>query len=205
MSKTKTETPVLRNSADIPWEETRLYLPADETEEENKALYERLKKEIADGHPVDEYNNEVLCRLTPLQQKEVGIPAFYIRPVVPRLKSSDENEARLSEMAHLEDELYKAEEEAGIPHQKQNFVVCALQKYADWKENRPRHKVDKRIYVLLTVFLGWCGAHRFLERRWKLGIFYLLVGWTGLGLAFALVDLLIALPIPKDENGMIEI
>ena len=65
ISKTKTETPVLRNSADIPWEETCLYLPADETEEENKALYERLKKEIADGHPVDEYNNEVLCRLTP--------------------------------------------------------------------------------------------------------------------------------------------
>lgn len=170
-----------------------------------KALYERLKKEIADGHPVDEYNNEVLCRLTPLQQKEVGIPAFYIRPVVPRLKSGDENEARLSEMAHLENELYKAEEKAGIPHQKQNFVVRALQKYADWKENRPRHKVDKRIYVLLTIFLGWCGAHRFLEHRWKLGIFYLLVGWTGLGLAFALVDLLIALPIAKDENGMIEI
>lgn len=43
------------------------------------------------------------------------------------------------------------------------------------------------------------------EHRWKLGIFYLLVGWTGLGPAFALVDLLIALPIPKDENGMIEI
>lgn len=36
-------------------------------------------------------------------------------------------------------------------------------------------------------------------------ILYLLVGWTGLGLAFALVDLLIALPIPKDKNGMIEI
>ena len=105
---------------------------------------------------MDEYNNEVLCRLTPLQQKEVGIPAFYIRPVVPRLKSSDENEARLSEMAHLEDELYKAEEEAGIPHQKQNFVVRALQKYVDWKENRPRHKVDKRIYVLLLFF--WAGA-----------------------------------------------
>ena len=23
-----------------------------------------------------------------------------------------------------------------------------------WEENRPRHKVDKRIYVLLTVFSG---------------------------------------------------
>ena len=74
-----------------------------------------------------------------------------------------------------------------------------------WEENRPRHKVDKQIYVLFTIFLGWCGAHRFLKHRWKLGVFYLLVGWTGLGLAFALVDLLIALPIPKDENGMIEI
>ena len=47
-----------------------------------------------------------------------------------------------------------------------------------WEETRLRHKVDKRIYLL--------------------------VGWTGLGLAFSLVDLLIALPIPKDENGMIE-
>ena len=65
MSKTKTETPVLRNFADIPWEENRLYLPADETEEENKALYERLKKEIRSRPPVDEFNHEVLRRLTP--------------------------------------------------------------------------------------------------------------------------------------------
>ena len=44
-----------------------------------------------------------------------------------------------------------------------------LRNFADipWEENRPRHKVDKRIYVLLTVFLGWCGAHRFLEHRWN--------------------------------------
>lgn len=63
---------------------------------------------------------------------------------------------------------------------------------------------EQRPYYF-TIFLGWCGAHRFLEHRWKLGVFYLLVGWTCLGLAFALVDLLIALPIPKDENGMIEI
>ena len=53
----------------------------------------------------------------------------------------------------------------------------------------------------------WAGAVHtaFWSTAGKLGIFYLLVGWTGLGLAFALVDLLIALPIPKDENGMIEI
>ena len=27
-----------------------------------------------------------------------------------------------------------------------------------WEETRLRHKVDKRIYVLLTVFLGWCAG-----------------------------------------------
>lgn len=43
------------------------------------------------------------------------------------------------------------------------------------------------------------------ENRTAGFILYLLVGWTGLGLAFSLVDLLIALPIPKDENGMIDI
>lgn len=43
------------------------------------------------------------------------------------------------------------------------------------------------------------------ENRTAGFILYLLVGWTGLGLAFALVDLLIALPIPKDENGMLKI
>ena len=45
----------------------------------------------------------------------------------------------------------------------------------------------------------------FLAAKNRAAGFILLVGWTGLGLAFALVDLLIVLPIPKDENGMVEI
>lgn len=44
MSKTKTETPVLRNSADIPWEENRLYLPADETEKRTKLFTNASRK-----------------------------------------------------------------------------------------------------------------------------------------------------------------
>lgn len=104
-------------------------------------------------------------------------------------------------------ELFSDQSKEFKPISKTKAETPVLRNSADipWEENRPRHKVDKRIYVLLTIFLGWCGAHRFLKHRWKLGVFYLLVGWTGLGLAFALVDLLIALSIPKDENGMIEI
>ena len=104
-------------------------------------------------------------------------------------------------------ELFSDQSKEFKPMSKTKTEPPVLRNSADipWEETRLRHKVDKRIYVLLTVFLGWCGAHRFLEHRWKLCVFYLLVGWTGLGLAFALVDLLIALPIAKDENGMIEI
>ena len=51
-----------------------------------------------------------------------------------------------------------------------------------WEETRLRHKVDKRIYVLLLFF--WAGAvHTAFWSTAGTGIFYLLVGWTGLGLA----------------------
>ncbi len=204
MSNKAAATVPVRHSTEIPWEETRLYLPQDETEEENKALYDRLKREIAQGHPVDEYDTSLLARLTPLQQREVGIPIYFIRPVTPHLVSNDANEVRVGDMARLEDELYAAEQSAGI-QRKQPFVVRMLEKYADWKVNRPRHLVDKRVYLILAILLGWCGAHRFYEHRWKLGLFYLAVGWTGIGLAFALVDVLIALPLAKNEDGLIAV
>lgn len=201
MAKQHEEETIIR-SQDIPWEELRLYLPEDETEEENKALYKKMKKQIEDGFPIDEFTNEELSRLTPLQQKEIGIPAFYVRPVTPRLVSNDQKESRLSDMAQLEDELYAAEKAAGI-QRKQPLLVRLLVKWADYKENRVRHSVKKSTYIWLTVLLGWCGMHRFYEKRWKLGLFYLLTSWTGFGIALAVVDFMIAVPIKADEDGMI--
>ncbi|WP_197036951.1 hypothetical protein [Faecalibacterium prausnitzii] len=62
-------------------------------------------------------------------------------------------------------------------------------------------KKEEKLYKMSIFDFNFLAA----KNRAAGFILYLLVGWTGLCLAFALVDLLIALPIPKDENGMIEI
>ncbi len=109
-----------------------------------------------------------------------------------------------AELALLEDELYDVQKAAG-----QEKELTGLKKLIDryfiWQEERQLHQVDKKRYLLLSVFLGWMGIHRFYERRWMLGIFYLSLCWTGFPIALAFVDILIAIPKQADENGCISI
>lgn len=80
-----------------------------------------------------------------------------------------------------------------------------LGKYLWWKVNRPRHKVKKRTYILLTIFLGWIGVHRFYEKRYALGVMYAALFWSTIPLFLSFTDLLIAIPIKADEDGNIMI
>lgn len=78
-------------------------------------------------------------------------------------------------------------------------------KYLWWKLNRPRHKVKKKTYILLTIFLGWLGVHRFYEKRYVLGVVYAALCWSTISLFLSFTDLLIAIPIKADEDGNIMI
>ena len=77
----------------------------------------------------------------------------------------------------------------------------AIGKYHDWKKNRVRHKVNKKKYLLLCLFLGWCGGHRYYEKRYALAAFYTLFFWSVVPFFLCVTDLLIALPMQADENG----
>lgn len=78
-------------------------------------------------------------------------------------------------------------------------------KYHDWQKNRTKHKVNKKKYCLLCVLLGWCGGHRYYEKRYKLALFYTLFFWSVVPFFLCVTDLLIALPMQADENGDIVI
>lgn len=69
------------------------------------------------------------------------------------------------------------------------------------KKNRVRHKVNKKKYLLLCLFLGWCGGHRYYEKRYALAAFYTLFFWSVVPFFLCVTDLLIALPMQADENG----
>lgn len=108
----------------------------------------------------------------------------------------------LADLALAEDELQRVKEEAGIAEEGP-WWKRIIDRYYKWKDERPLHLVKKKVYLLLNILLGWCGIHRFYERRWFLGIFYLALCWTGLPAILCVTDFLIALPMKADANGMI--
>lgn len=70
---------------------------------------------------------------------------------------------------------------------------------------RVYHCVNKKRYLILLVLLGWCGGHRFYERRWYLAALYFCFFWTGIPLAMCLLDALAVIPVRADENGCVVI
>ena len=64
-------------------------------------------------------------------------------------------------------------------------------------------KVSKGIYIMLALFLGGAGVHKFYAGKWIMGILYLLFSWTYIPIIISLFDVIIAILKPSDEYGQI--
>ena len=62
-------------------------------------------------------------------------------------------------------------------------------------------KINKGIYIMLCLFLGTVGIHKFYAGKWGQGILYALFCWTGLSVVCALIDLIIAVFKSTDDQG----
>lgn len=76
--------------------------------------------------------------------------------------------------------------------------------YFERKEYFLGKKVKKRTYILLALFTGLLGGHRFYTRQYISAVIYLLTCWIGVSFAMTLMDLLYILPKPADDEGMVE-
>lgn len=105
-------------------------------------------------------------------------------------------------MIELEEELLVLKQEQGIEER-----LKWWQRLGDWYANytvNSKVPVSRKRYIRLALTCGWlCGSHRFYARKPILGTLYLLFFWTGIPFAMTLIDLMIALPMEPDENGMI--
>ncbi|HEM9634218.1 TPA: NINE protein [Streptococcus agalactiae] len=63
------------------------------------------------------------------------------------------------------------------------------------------NNVNKLVYLLLTLFLGGLGAHKFYTGKIGTGFIYLLFSWSGIPSFIAFIEFLIALSKPTDSNG----
>lgn len=113
-----------------------------------------------------------------------------------------QDKVTMKEYLDAQMELEKLQKEHGI-EKKEKGISRFISSMFERKEKRQKVQVNRKKFLLTTVLLGWCGGHQFMAHRYVLGTFYLLLFWTGFPLAMTLIDLLIYIPIPQDENGNI--
>lgn len=107
----------------------------------------------------------------------------------------------LDEYVALQRELEELKIQTGEKKEgKLSRMVSGFFKRRDAREKVP---VNKKKHLLLAVFLGWAGAHRFQTKRWFLGALYLATCWSGFSMAMTIVDLMEIIPMQADENGNI--
>lgn len=63
------------------------------------------------------------------------------------------------------------------------------------------NEVNKVIYIVLAVFLGSFGIHKFYARKTGVGILYLVFCWTGIPQILAIIGAVLTLLKPADQNG----
>ena len=63
--------------------------------------------------------------------------------------------------------------------------------------------VNKFLYCVLALALGWLGIHKFYARRYVAGILYLLFWWTAIPRYISWVEFIIAAVKKGDEKHRI--
>ena len=120
----------------------------------------------------------------------------------PKSNKQIEQEVTIEEYMKAKAELDELQEKYGIePEQKEGRISRAISNFFDRREARDLVKVNKKKDLLLCIFLGWAGAHRFYQKQYLLGLLYLAVCWSGYSVAMSIIDLLIIIPKQPDENG----
>lgn len=87
--------------------------------------------------------------------------------------------------------------------QPEGRISRAISGFFDRREAREKQVLNKKKYILLAVFTGWMGGHRFYAKQWPTAILYLLLFWCGFPMAMTIVDLMIVIPMKPNENGNI--
>lgn len=71
----------------------------------------------------------------------------------------------------------------------------------DTTEVDGKKRVNKWVYILLALSLGWFGIHKFYAGKKVKGVLYIIFFWTYIPLLISVIEAVIAFTKPTDENG----
>ena len=118
------------------------------------------------------------------------------------VQSKDDEMKILTDIAFAQEELNQLKREHGLEEEEKGLkklISTALNN----RETREKVLISKKKYVLLGLFTGIFGGHRFYAKQYITAVLYLLLFWTGISISMTVIDLMIVAPIKADENGMI--
>lgn len=95
------------------------------------------------------------------------------------------------------------EEKVQIKPKKEGLISRRISAFFERQESREPVAVSKKKYIWAAVLTGWIGGHRFYCKHYRVGLFYLLFFWMGMGVYHTIIDLMAAIPMQPDENGYI--
>lgn len=111
-------------------------------------------------------------------------------------------EVTMEEYLTAKAELDAVREEYGV-RPREGRISRAISEFFNKRDVREQQKVNRKKYLLLALFTGWMGGHRFYARQWVVAVLYLVLFWTGFPLAMTIIDLLAAIPREADKDGNI--
>ncbi len=112
------------------------------------------------------------------------------------------NDVSFDDYLALQQELDRTRKEYGV-EVKEGRISRMISNFFDKRENREPQPVLRKKYLLLALFTGWMGGHRFYARQYPTAILYLLLFWSGFPIAMTLIDLMVAIPKEADKDGKI--
>lgn len=111
-------------------------------------------------------------------------------------------EVTMEEYLAAKAELDAVREEYGI-RPKEGKISRAISNFFNKRDAKELRTVSRKKYLLLALFTGWMGGHRFYARQWVVAVLYLALFWTGFPLAMTIIDLMAAIPKEADKDGNI--
>lgn len=154
------------------------------------------EKRLADNNVVEETK---LVETEAIEEIETEAEPAVKKTMEQRKAEEDK---LVSDIIVAQAELDALKKEHGL-EEKEKGVKKVISNFFDKKENREKVLVNKKKYLIVSILLGWMGAHRFYTKQYGLGLFYLATCWTGFPVSLVVIDVLIAIPIKPDENGNI--
>ncbi len=116
--------------------------------------------------------------------------------------SGKKEEVPIQDLIAAQEELKALKKEYGMEEEEKG-ISKAITRFFDRREAQSQIPLKKKTYLLLAIFTGWMGGHRFYAKQYPTAILYLILFWTGFPLAMTIIDLLIVIPKQVDEQGMI--